>query len=131
MNKFLESIADVLEEPGASLDTRFRETPQWCSLVAFGLLVAMENDWRAPLSVDELAKMHTIRDLYRAAFTAFAARVMGVANETAASATRGSIPQWDSVNHLRLVMEAEELFGVSFPLEKIPQLNSVEDFVRA
>lgn len=129
MNKFLESIADVLEEPSATMATAFRETPGWCSLMAFGLLVTMENDWQAPVSIDELAHLKTIRDLYRIAFAAFAAKLLGITRDEALRESYGSIPQWDSVNHLRLVMEAEARFGISYPLETIPALKTVEDFI--
>ena len=129
MNKFLSSIADVLEVDEVSLDTVFRETPGWCSLMAFGLLVTMENDWQAPVSVEELADMHTIRNLYRTAFAAFAAKLLGVTRETALRESYGSIPEWDSVNHLRLVMESEARFGVSYALEIIPSLKTIEDFI--
>ncbi len=129
MNKFVSSIADVLEEPALELDTRFRETPAWCSLVAFGLLVTMENDWGAPLTIERLQTLSTVRDLYKEAFTAFAARLFGVDRAALEGASYGSIPQWDSVNHLRLVMEAEERFQVSFPLERIPSLRTIDDFI--
>lgn len=41
-------------------------------------------------------------------FIAFAASVLGVASERLTPETAcGDIPEWDSVMHLRLVMEAE------------------------
>ena len=41
----------------------------------------------------------------------------------------GSIPQWDSVAHLKLVMEAERRFGVSYELERIPGMKTLDDFL--
>lgn len=41
----------------------------------------------------------------------------------------GDIPSWDSINHLRLVMETERRFGVSYPLEKIPSMRTLSDFL--
>ena len=35
------------------------------------------------------------------------------------------IPQWDSVMHLRLVMELEARFGVQIPLERISELRTL------
>ncbi|MBV8831324.1 MAG: acyl carrier protein [Acidobacteriaceae bacterium] len=35
-----------------------------------------------------------------------------------------SIPDWDSVGHLRLVMRLEESFGLRFPTADIPKLVS-------
>lgn len=41
----------------------------------------------------------------------------------------GDVPSWDSVNHLRLVMETERRFGVSYSLEKIPLMRTLSDFL--
>lgn len=129
MTKFLTAVADVLEVESVTLDTRFRETEGWCSLMAFGLLVMMENDWGAPVSLDRFLSFSTVRDLAREAFAVFAARVFGVARDKVEGAACGAIPEWDSVNHLRLVMEAEERFGASYPLERIPALHTLDDFL--
>ena len=65
-------------------------------------------------------------------FIAFAASVLGVAPERLTLETAcGDIPEWDSVMHLRLVMEAEARYGASIPLEKIPNLHKLADFIRA
>ena len=66
----------------------------------------------------------------RATLRALAARIFGVdpsvlTDET----TRGSLPAWDSINHLRLVMEAEQRFGTHYALEQIPELKSLNDFL--
>ena len=64
-------------------------------------------------------------------FIRFAAGVMGVSAEKLSLETAcGSIPEWDSVMHLRLVMEAEAAYGVSFPLEMVPELRTLADFYR-
>ena len=128
MNKFLKAAADVLETEEITLDTNFREVDGWCSLMGFGLLVMMENDFHAPLTIDEFLKLTTLRDLYREALCALAASIFGVDTATVRTTSYGSIPQWDSVNHLRLVMEAEERFGVSYPIERIPEMRTIGDF---
>ena len=64
-------------------------------------------------------------------FIAFAASVLGVPPDSLSPETAcGDIPEWDSVMHLRLVMEAEARYGVSIPLETIPNLRTLADFVR-
>ncbi len=64
------------------------------------------------------------------AFFALAAQVFQVPRETLSLKTAyESIPQWDSVNHLRLVMETEATFGVQYPLERIPELKTLADFL--
>ncbi len=65
----------------------------------------------------------------REEFFALAARVFGVDRaELAGETAYESIPGWDSVNHLRLVMEAERMFDVRYPLERIPSLLTLSDF---
>ncbi|MBQ6340599.1 MAG: acyl carrier protein [Kiritimatiellae bacterium] len=63
------------------------------------------------------------------AFFELAADVFGVGAETLSSDTAfGSIEVWDSVNHLRLVMETEAKFGKPIPLEAVPGLRTLADF---
>ena len=131
-NAFYDSVAQVLEVDEVGFDTEFRETAGWSSLQGFGLLVLMENDWSAPLTIPRLQEMRTVGELYTEAFLAFAAKAFGVDRASLSPDTEyGSIPQWDSVAHLRLVMEAESRFGVTYPLERIPAIKSVADFVDA
>ena len=64
-------------------------------------------------------------------FIVFAASVLDVPPETLTPETAcGDIPEWDSVMHLRLVMESEAHYGVSIPLESIPNLHTLADFIR-
>ena len=65
-------------------------------------------------------------------FISFAASVLGVPPEKLSLETAcGDVPEWDSVMHLRLVMETEARYGVSIPLEAIPNLRTLADFARA
>lgn len=65
------------------------------------------------------------------AFLELAADVFGVGVEALAPETAfGSIEGWDSVNHLRLVMETEAKFGKPIPLEAVPELRTLADFGR-
>jgi acyl carrier protein len=66
----------------------------------------------------------------REEFFSLAARVFGVERgEIDETTAYESIPGWDSVNHLRLVMETEREFGVKYPLERIPSLMTLNDFI--
>ena len=61
---------------------------------------------------------------------AFAAKVLKVdPTGLTLDSAYGSIPEWDSVNHLRLVMEVEKRFGVSYALERIPSMLALRDFL--
>jgi len=64
MNRFVASVAEVLDVPEIGLDDAFRDVPGWCSLKAFGLLVLMESEWATPLTVGDLERMKTVRDLF-------------------------------------------------------------------
>jgi len=130
VNGFLSSVASVLEVERVSLDDEFRLIDGWCSLKGFGLLVMLENDWHAPTTIDRFLELKTVRDLYREAFVAFAAEVLKVDRATLSGETAyGAIPEWDSVAHLRLVMEAEKRFGTYYPLETIPSIKKIDDFL--
>ena len=62
MNDFLERMSAILEAPVA-METRFREVEGWSSLMGFGILVTMENDYGRRMMIDEFQKMQTIADL--------------------------------------------------------------------
>jgi acyl carrier protein len=63
-------------------------------------------------------------------FFALAAHIFGADRASIDGATAyESIHGWDSVNHLRLVMETERAFGVKYPLERIPSLMTLNDFL--
>ena len=65
----------------------------------------------------------------REEFFSLAARVFGVERrEIGEDTAYGSIPGWDSVNHLRLVMETERRFSVRYPFERITSLKTLADF---
>ena len=66
----------------------------------------------------------------RESFFLLAAEIFEVERAAISEETRyGDVSGWDSVNHLRLVMEAERRFGVSYPLEKIPSMRTLSDFL--
>ncbi len=64
MELFLKRVADILDVPQVEPGTRFRETEGWCSLMAFGLLVMMENDYKRPLAIEEFMRMETVGELF-------------------------------------------------------------------
>lgn len=42
----------------------------------------------------------------------------------------GSIPSWDSMGHMELILELERAFGVTFPTYAVAELVSIPDIVR-
>ena len=77
-----------------------------------------------------MKKSGFINNEQREMFYLLAAEIFECPREALSLSTRrGSIPGWDSVNHLRLVMETERRFGVKYTLEQIPQLETLGDFM--
>ena len=63
-------------------------------------------------------------------FLDFVASVLGVDRSGLSLATAfGTIPEWDSVMHLRLVMEIQEKYGVDIPIERVPEVKTLGDFL--
>lgn len=61
--EFLERLSDVLETP-VTLETRFRDVGNWSSLMGFGILVTLENDFGRRMTVDEFLACQTVGDLW-------------------------------------------------------------------
>ncbi len=40
--------------------------------------------------------------------------------------SRDDVPEWDSLGHLNLILALEEAFNVSFSVDEMPELTSVE-----
>ena len=64
-SEFLERLSDVLEAP-VTLETRFRDVDNWSSLMGFGILVTLENDFGRRMTVDEFLTCQTGGDLWTA-----------------------------------------------------------------
>ncbi len=63
MKEFLDKVAVVLEAPSVTPDTDFRAVEGWCSLMAFGLMVMLEQNYGKTLSVETFMKLRTVADL--------------------------------------------------------------------
>ena len=62
MNEFLDKMSAVLET-SVTPATRFREVENWSSLMGFGILVTLENDYGRPMTIDEFLTLETIGEL--------------------------------------------------------------------
>ena len=62
MYEFLDRLSAMLETP-VRAETRFREVEGWSSLMGFGILVTLENDYGRRMMIDEFLTMQTISDL--------------------------------------------------------------------
>ena len=64
-------------------------------------------------------------------FLEFAADVFGVApGSLSFETTLGSIPEWDSMAHLRLVMAVQSKYGVEIPFAEVTNVTSLWEFYR-
>jgi len=62
-------------------------------------------------------------------FLTFAAGVLAVSPETLSLETAyESIPQWDSVMHIRLTLEIESEYGVEIPVDEIAGIRTLGRF---
>ncbi len=62
-------------------------------------------------------------------FYDFVASILKVpVSELSSDTSYGSIPEWTSIMHLRLVMEIEDKYGVEIPLEQIATIRKLYDF---
>lgn len=62
MNEFLDKMSAILETP-VTAETRFRDVPGWSSLMGFGILVTLENDYGRRMMVSEFQALQTISEL--------------------------------------------------------------------
>lgn len=64
-------------------------------------------------------------------FIIFIASVMEVdPSELNEDVAYGTIEQWDSLMHLRMVMEVEEKYGVEIPIDEISNIKTLKDFYK-
>ena len=64
-------------------------------------------------------------------FLSFAAGVLGVSPGVLSFETSyGSIPEWDSMAHLRLVMAVQSKYGVEIPFAEVTNVTSLWEFFR-
>ena len=64
-------------------------------------------------------------------FLSFVAGVLDVPAENLALDTEyGSIPEWDSVMHIRLTLEIESRYNVEVPVDEIADVKTLGGFYR-
>lgn len=65
--KFLDAFYSIFEETDASdisMDTHFKDLPEWGSLVTLSAIVSMEENFKKILTAKQIDKANTVRDLY-------------------------------------------------------------------
>ena len=61
-------------------------------------------------------------------FLNFIAEVMEVPPSSISLDTaHGKFEKWDSLMHMRLVMEVEEKYDVEIPIDKVPEIKTLRD----
>jgi acyl carrier protein len=60
------------------------------------------------------------------------AKTLGVSSDSVSlESTPASLPGWDSMRHIIMIMEIENALGLHFGMEEIPKLDSVQKIVLA
>lgn len=47
------------------------------------------------------------------------------------STSPATVPAWDSLHHLTLIVALEDQFGVTYTSDEIPHMNSLDEIARA
>lgn len=63
MDEFISKMTEILEVPGVSRETKFRETEDWDSMKGFAILIMLERDYAKRLTVPEFMSMDTVDDI--------------------------------------------------------------------
>jgi acyl carrier protein len=66
--EFLSKIEEQFQETPVgtlNLDSRFKETSEWGSLVALCIIAMVDENYGKTLSGDELTECDTIKDIYQ------------------------------------------------------------------
>lgn len=63
MEKFLEFVAEVMEEDQVSMETPYKEG-KWDSLMMLTLVMELEAEYGVSIPVESLGDVKTLADLY-------------------------------------------------------------------
>lgn len=67
MENFLEFISGVMEVESSVLseNTRYREFKKWDSLMHMRLIMAVEEEYKVEIPIDEVPDIKALKDLFR------------------------------------------------------------------
>lgn len=63
MDRFLEFVAEVMEEDSVSLEMRYKEG-KWDSLMMLTLVMELEAEYGVTIPMDKLENVKTLADMY-------------------------------------------------------------------
>ena len=64
-------------------------------------------------------------------FLNFIAEIMEVdSSELSEDTARGQFSKWDSLMHMRLVMEVEEKYDTEIPIDEVPEIKTLKDLYK-
>lgn len=65
LNDFTQVAASAFEDrQSITPETRFREHPEWCSIVAMTLIAMVRKAYKITLKPDDLRSSQTVEDLF-------------------------------------------------------------------
>ena len=128
----------LLEDDHAHLQNSELHLDQLLKMVDANSIITIETDKDSSDSLEDFSedvlflkhflstekKMKDEQD-----FLKLVSKTFGVPEDSISlSSTPDDIEQWDSMTHLRLVLEVESVYGVRIPMEKIGELKKLMDF---
>ena len=63
MNKFLEFIAEIMEEDSVSMEMPYKEG-KWDSLMMLTLIMEIEAEYNVTIPMESLGNVKTLADMY-------------------------------------------------------------------
>ena len=69
LEEFVKLFAEQFEETDPSVfkaDTNFRETDEWSSLIALGVIAMVDEEFDVTLEGNDVRNSNTIEDIYKA-----------------------------------------------------------------
>lgn len=67
IKEFIRNFADQFDETDASVftsETRFRELPEWSSLMALSIMAMVDEEFDVQLPAKEMKQTNTIQELF-------------------------------------------------------------------
>ena len=134
----LNTIFDI-EINNDNLDLKLSEIEDWDSICALGLMAAADEELNLTIDPDDMENSKTIRDLFNLLrgwevlndkdVYALIANVLkvdpSIINDKLAI---GDIPEWDSVNNIKLIQAIEEKYTINIDVSDAIDAEDVYDF---
>ena len=122
-----------------NLDIKLSEVEDWDSISALGLMAAADQELNIIIDPDEMESATTIRDLFnllkvwklfndKEVYDLIASVLKVEPSIIDDNLAIGDIPEWDSVNNIRLIQAIEEKYNINIDVSDAIEAEDVYDF---